>query len=293
MAGKYRNYWYFICKNLFSLLPDVLYHNVLGFIMHKRFNISYKWMDINKPKTFSEKLQYFKKYPISSDLVQLTDKYSVRDYVKEKVGEDVLIPLIGKGIYNTLDEINFDELPNEFVLKLTKGSGYNLICTDKQLLNKQDFFNTINKWLSIDPFYMSRESQYKGKSRIIIEKLLDSNITDYKFFCFNGVVEFVELICDRSIEQRKMFYDLDWNKLPFTTGGGKHDINDNIEKPDNFNELVSIANKLAKDFLFVRVDLYSHKNSVYFGELTFYPSGGYTPIIPKYWDTKLGEMIKN
>src|SRR5690606_7204354 len=128
--------------------------------------------------------------------------------------------------------------------------------------------------LSVNPYFMSRESQYKGKPRIVIENLLDSNITDYKFFCFNGKVEFVELIYDRTFEQKKIFYDLNWNKLPFTTGGGGHVVDEKLEKPSNFLKMVEVANNLAKDFSFVRVDLYSHNNFIYFGELTFYPSGG-------------------
>lgn len=291
MAGKYRDLWYFSCKYLFSFLPDVFYHNVLGFIMHKRFHVKYTWMNIKEPETFSEKLQYLKVNPVSPNIMQLADKYDVRYFVKEKVGEKVLIPLVGKGIYNSLEDLDLDILPNQFVLKLTKGSGYNVICLDKEKLNVKTLNSKIEKWLKINPFFMSRESQYRGKSRIITEKLLDHNITDYKFFCFNGKVKFIELISDRSGEQKKVFYDLDWNKLPFTTGGASTVFVDEVNKPSNFDELVSVANKLAEEFAFVRVDLYSHQNKVYFGELTFYPAGGYTPITPKQWDLELGKMI--
>lgn len=291
MAGSYRNVWYTACKNFFSFLPDSLFHNVLGYVMHKRFKAKYIWMNINNPKTFSEKLQYFKLHPISDNLVELADKFDVRKYVGEKIGEDYLIPLVGKGIYDKVEDINFDELPNQFVIKLTKGSGYNIICKDKRDLDLVAIKHQLNHWLKINPYYMSRESHYLGKSRIIVEKMLDYNITDYKFFCFDGKVEFVELISDRAGELKKLFYDLDWNKLNFTTGVPVLN-SETIAKPKNFEDLVKVAKLLAKDFKFVRVDLYTHENKVYFGELTFYPAGGYTPITPKEWDRKLGDLIK-
>lgn len=291
MAGSYRNIWYTSCKYLFSFLPDTLFHNVLGFVMHKRFRAKYTWMNIHNPQTFSEKLQYLKLHPISENLVELADKYDVRKYVEETIGEEYLIPLEGKGIYNNVEDINFDELPNEFVIKLTKGSGYNIICKNKKELDLHKTKNQLNNWLKINPYYMSREAHYKGKSRIIIEKMLDYNITDYKFFCFNGKIEFVELISDRAGELKKMFYDLNWNKLNFTTGTPIVN-SEEIPKPENFDDLVKVANQLAQDFKFVRIDLYTHQNKVYFGELTFYPAGGYTPITPKEWDRKLGDLIK-
>lgn len=290
MAGRYRNLWYWTCKYCFSCLPNILYHNLLAFIMHKRFHVKYHWMNIKHPQTFSEKLQYLKSHPVSPYENILADKYEVRDYIKNKIGEQYLVPLEGNGIYNKVEEINFDSLPNEFVLKLTKGSGYNIICNDKRQLDYSRTAIILKKWLKINPYYMSREEQYKGRSRIMCEHMLEYNITDYKFFCFDGKPMYVELYIDRQKDHKKIFYDMNWIRQPFTTANDKFDIE--VEKPDEFDELYSVAKKLAEDFLFVRVDLYVHDRRVYFGELTFYPAGGYTPITPREWEYKLGNLIK-
>lgn len=290
MAGRYRGLWYFVCKYLFFILPDILYHNLLGFIMHKRFNAKYFWMNIYKPKTFSEKMQYLKKHPVSPDEKMLADKYEVREYIKKVIGEQYLIPLVGDGIYDNAYNINFDNLPDNFVLKLTKGSGYNIICANKSELDYTKVQKKLSKWLKVNPYYMSREKQYKGKSRIISELMLEYNITDYKFFCFNGKPEYVELYIDRQKEHKKIFYDMNWLRMPFTTANDNCDID--IEKPEKFEELYGVAKMLSKGFSFVRVDLYIHKQKIYFGELTFYPAGGYTPITPREWEYKLGELIK-
>lgn len=289
MAGRYRNLWYFVCKYFFSVLPDSLYHNTLAFIMHRRFGVQYHWMNIRNPKTFSEKLQYLKTHPVSPYEEKFADKYSVREYIREKIGEEYLIPLVGDGVYDNADTIDLSSLPNEFVLKLTKGSGYNFICTDKSKVESSKLKKMISGWLKVKPYYMSREAQYKGKPRIVCEKMLEYNITDYKFFCFQGIPTYVELFIDRQKEHKKVFYDMNWNRMPFTTGNDHSNIE--VEKPFVWDELVYVAKKLSEDFAFVRVDLYVHDNHVYFGELTFHPAGGYTPITPREWDYKLGNMI--
>jgi len=290
MAGKYRNIWYYTCKYCFSVLPDSLFHNLLGWIMHKRFKAKYHWMNIYHPQTFSEKLQYLKKHPVSFNESILADKYDVREYIKNKIGEKYLVPLECKGVYDNAKDINFNDLPNVFVLKLTKGSGYNIICNDKATLNYKATLNKLTKWLNINPYYMSREEQYKGKSKIICEKMLEYNITDYKFFCFGGEPTYVELFVDRQGEYKKVFYDMNWRRMPFTTANDHHRIVD-IEQPQEFEELYRIAKLLAEEYSFVRVDLYVHDNNVYFGELTFYPAGGYTPITPREWEYILGDLI--
>lgn len=122
MAGIYRNTWYITCKYCLSLLPDLLFHNTVGFIMHKRFNVSYHWMNIKKPKTFSEKINYLKTHPVVPNEAELADKYDVREFIKKTIGDRYLVPILG--VWNNVDNINFDLLPKQFVLKLTKGSGY-------------------------------------------------------------------------------------------------------------------------------------------------------------------------
>lgn len=289
MAGKYRNLWYWICKNIFWIFPDTIYHNLLGFIMHKRFKCSYKWMNIKKPTTFSEKIQFLKTHPAHPDEISLADKYAVREYVSKTIGAEYLVPLVGNGVYYNANDIDFNKLPNEFVLKLTKGSGYNLICNDKSQLNIESTRKILKEWLHVQPYYMSREPQYKGKPALICEQMLEYNITDYKFFCFHGKPSYVELYIDRQGKHKKLFYDMNWQKAGFTTANDMCDYS--IEKPEEFDLMIDLATKLSKDISFVRVDLYIHNSKVYFGELTFHPAGGYTPITPPEWEYKLGSLI--
>lgn len=129
MAGKYRNLWYSTCKYGLSLLPDTLFHNAVGLIMHKRFHAPFHWLNTKRPRTFSEKLNWLKTHPVVPNEAELADKYDVRDYIKRTIGEQYLVPILG--VWDNAEDIDFDKLPNQFVLKLTKGSGYNLICNDK------------------------------------------------------------------------------------------------------------------------------------------------------------------
>lgn len=295
MAGKYRNLYYLLNKYVFSLLPDPVYHNLLGWIMHKRFGIKYHWMNINKPQTFSEKLQWLKTHGDTELKTQLADKYDVRIFIKERIGDDHLVELLplnknGDLSITDINDLDWDLLPDQFALKLTKGSGFNIICGDKSKLDRSKVLIQLDKWLAVNNYYLSREPQYKGENKIVAEKLLKYNITDYKFFCFNGVPTFVELYIDRLGNHRKVFYDINWKKAGFTTAGDPMD--GEAETPEVFPEMVEIARKLSKEFPFVRVDLYENEGKVYFGEMTFHPAGGYTPITPREWDYKLGNMIK-
>ena len=137
---------------------------------------------------------------------------------------------------------------------------------------------------------MSREPHYKGKSKLICEQMLEYNITDYKFFCFNGTPTYVELYMDRFGNHKKLFYDMNWTRMPFTTGGDICTLE--VKKPEEFDEMYEVAKKLSQSLSFVRIDLYVHNKQVYFGEMTFHPAGGYTPITPHEWDYKLGNQIK-
>ena len=295
MAGKYRNLYYGLNKYVFSLLPDPAYHNLLGWIMHKRFGIKYHWMHIDKPRTFSEKLQWLKTHGDIELKTQLADKYDVRDFVKKRIGDAHLVELLplnknGDHSITDINDLDWDLLPNQFALKLTKGSGFNIICGDKSKLSRSKVLMQLDKWLAVNNYYLSREPQYKGENKIVAEKLLKYNITDYKFFCFDGIPTFVELYIDRLGNHRKVFYDMNWKKAGFTTAGDSMD--GEAEMPEVFPEMVEIARKLSKGFPFVRVDLYENEGKVYFGEMTFHPAGGYTPITPREWEYKLGNMIK-
>lgn len=148
----------------------------------------------------------------------------------------------------------------------------------------------LRDWLNVNCYYFSREPQYKGKSKLVAEEMLEYNITDYKFFCFNGEPKYVELYIDRFGDHKKLFCDMDWHVAGFTTANDVAKVT--VEQPKEFAEMKEIAKKLCKGMAFVRVDLYVHDGKVYFGEMTFHPAGGYTPITPREWEYKLGDMIK-
>ena len=165
-----------------------------------------------------------------------------------------------------------------------------MIVTDKTKLNIRRTKRVLDSWLKIEPFYFSREYQYIGNSRIVCEEMLEYNITDYKFFCFDGIARYVEVYKDRFGNHKKSFYDMNWTQMPFNTANDP--VSDYIVRPDNFDEMKEIAERLSKNISFVRVDLYSHNKQIYFGEMTFHPAGGYTPITPREWDYRLGQFLK-
>ena len=288
MAGVYRNLWYKTCKYGLSWLPDTLFHNAVGLIMYKRFHVPFHWMNTKKPRTFSEKLNWLKTHPVVTNEAELADKYDVRDFIKRTIGEQYLVPILG--VWDNADDIDFDKLPNQFVLKLTKGSGYNLICNNKAKLNIKQTRKMLSDWLKVNCYYFSREPQYRGKSKLVAEEMLEYNITDYKFFCFNGEPKFVELYIDRFGDHKKLFCYMDWHVAGFTTANDVAKVT--VKQPKEFAEMKEVAKKLCKGMAFVRVDLYVHGGNVYFGEMTFHPAGGYTPITPREWEYKLGDMIK-
>ena len=246
---------------------------------------------IDAPKTFNEKIQWLKLYYRNPLMVKCADKYAVRNYVSKAIGRDHLIPLIG--VYNNIEDVGFDSLPNEFVLKLNCGSGDLIICKDKYLLDIDDVMLKLGKWLKPEAnhYFYSYEWCYKDiKPKILCEKYLnDSNLFDYKFMCFNGKVKLMFVCSERESHLKVDFFDLKWNKLPFRRG---YPNSDNIIKaPKNLQVMIKLAEKLAKPFPFVRVDFYEIENKVLFGELTFYPGNGMERFEPVKWDYKLGEYL--
>lgn len=257
--------------------------------------------NLKSPKRFTEKMQLYKMKYRNPDMLRCTDKYEVRKYIEEKGFGQYLIPLIG--VYNTVEEIDYSKLPNKFVAKTTDGGGGNqvLICKDKHTLSEEVFKERLNGWMSARKVkkQAGREWAYENNypRRIIIEELIGADnikkdLCDYKFFCFNGEPHYCQLIQDRSTEETIDFYDMEWNHMPFKglnpqCGSALH----KTDKPEDFEQMKSIARRLSKGFLFVRVDLYSIKKDVYFGELTFYPASGYGHFTPDEWDEKLGDLL--
>jgi len=251
---------------------------------------------LEKVERFTEKLQWYKLYYRDSLMTVCSDKYEVRQYVKSKVIEDILIPLYG--VYDSVDQIEFEDFPDKFVIKTTNGSHTNILCERKLDLDIELSKAKLNGWLNNWAGKVGREwSYYNIKPKIICEAYLekDSNndLVDYKFFCFNGEPYCLYVIIDRFLEGglKLGIYDIEFNKLPYI----RNDIpsfNADIKKPKNFDLMLEIARKLSKDFPHVRVDLYNINGKIYFGELTFYDGSGYKGYIGDEFDCILGEQFQ-
>lgn len=251
-------------------------------------------LNLDNPKTFNEKLQWLKLYDHNPLMTICADKYKVRDYVKDKIGEEYLIPLLG--VWDNPDEIDFSSLPNQFVLKVNWGIGQNIIVKDKSQLNVRDAKEKLRNWLRPESnhYYPGLEWSYKNiKPKIICEEYLEQlngDLYDYKFLCYNGIAKNLFVVSDRFRNKYIDFYDVNWERLPFTRVFNNSPKG--INKPDNFDKLIQLSEKLAKPFTFVRVDFYSIENKIHFGELTFYPGNGVESFEPIEWDYKLGDLIE-
>ncbi len=251
-------------------------------------------LNIDNPKTFNEKIQWLKLYYKNPLLTKCSDKVEVRQYVESKIGKKHLVPILGA--YNSADEIDFDKLPNKFVLKVNWGSGQNIICTDKSKLNVNEAKEKLNKWMNIENnhYFNFLEWCYKNiKPKIIAEEFIESDedLKDYKFMCYNGDPKNMFIVQNRN-DSKKMtinFFDKDFTPLPFTRH--YNSSKDNIEKPAKWDEMINLAKILSKPFPFVRVDFYINKGEINLGELTFYPGNGTERFNPIEWDLKLGNYL--
>lgn len=272
---------------MFNMLPDILYLKL------KYFYFFHRRLDLKNPRTFNEKINWLKLYDRKDIYSTMVDKYEVKKYVAKIIGDSYIINTLG--IFDSFNEINFDKLPNKFVIKCTHDSGGLVVCKDKENLNIDEARRKIEKSLKNNYYYHAREWPYKNvKPRILIEEYMeDSNckeLRDYKFFCFNGVPKLMFIAIDRSKHETKFnFYDMDFNLLPFR----QHYPNDSREvlKPKCFNEMISLSKKLSVNIPFVRVDFYEVDGKVYFGELTFSHFSGMMPFDPEEWDLKIGNYL--
>ena len=249
-------------------------------------------LNLDNPKAFTEKINWYKLNYKNELLKQCADKYEVRQYVEKKIGAQYLNDCLG--LWNDFNEIDFNQLPNKFVLKPTNGSGDVVICTDKLKFDVEKARKQLAQNKKRHFSSKTKEWAYYGLPyRILGEKYIESSdqyqIKDYKFFCFSGEPKFLFVGSERGTEHLKFdFFDMNWNWLPVTNA---HEHNKNLEKPKHFMEMVDIARKLSADFPHVRVDLYQEADKVYFGELTFYHFGGFTRFEPDEWDYKFGEYF--
>lgn len=252
-----------------------------------------KKLNLRNPKTFNEKLQWLKLYNRKDKYTLMVDKYKVREYICDKIGKNYLIPLLG--VWDRPSEIDFESLPNQFVLKCNHNSGKGLIiCKDKSRLNINKVKRELEVALKEDYYIRSREWPYKNvRRKIICEEYMTDNfhddLNDYKFFCFNGKVKYIMTGSNRFSNLKITFFDPEWNVAPFKRYNIEND--QTIQKPQNLEKMIEIAEILSNGEPFLRVDLYDINNNIYFGELTFYPAGGMKPFEPQEWDLKLGDLI--
>ena len=259
------------------------------------YKISFnKKLNLKNPQTFNEKLQWLKLYDRKDVYTRMVDKYDAKDYVADLIGLEYIIPTLG--IYDNFEQIDFDKLPNQFVIKVTHYGGSNgvYIVKDKDLMDVSKIKKSINKLLKKNLYNMGREWPYKNiKPRILIEKYMEDvktkELRDYKFFCFNGNVESILVCSERNVKLKETFFDLNWKVVPYRRPKKEQDLS--IEKPINLNSMIKLANKLSKDIPFLRVDFYEINGKIYFGELTFFPASGFVGFEPEEWDLKLGQLI--
>ncbi len=252
-------------------------------------------LDLKNPKRFTEKLQWYKINYRNEDMHQCVDKFLVRNYIKNKGLEDILVRLYGH--YDNIEQIDFDSLPEKFVIKTTNGGGgLNVaVVNDKMQFLASDDLRKL-KTKKFKSRSGGREWAYYGLAPgIIAEELLvnadnpEAGVNDYKIFCFNGKVECIVVDVDRYIGHKRNFYDAQWNN--FHVKSDCDAVDRDVPMPENFEEMKRIAEKLSEDFPFVRVDLYNISGKIYFGELTFYPWSGYVVFDPLDFDFALGEKF--
>lgn len=250
-------------------------------------------LNLDDPQSFNEKIQWLKLHDRKDVYTQMVDKSEAKKYVASIIGEEYINPTIC--LYDSVKDIDFDKLPNQFVLKCTHDSGGIVICNDKAKFDKTAALQKLDFFLHRNYFLFNREWPYKNvKPRILAERyLVDESgwqLKDYKVFCFNGEPKFIEVDYDRYVHHKLNVYDLDWNYIDFYMTS-HNDPNVIIEKPKKLELMLELCRKISKDIKFLRVDFYSIGDQLYFGELTFHPGSGFIDFYPKEYDWKLGKML--
>lgn len=276
-------------RGLYNDMPDEeylkkLYKAIIG-----------KAPDFENPRTFNEKLQWIKLYYRNPLYTVISDKFASREYVREKIGEEYLVPLLG--VWDSPDEIDFEALPDEFVLKCNHNSGIGMcICRDKSKIDVEKVKADLRRGLNENFYLGGREWQYKNiKRRIVCEKYMSDGtgrgLLNYKIYCFNGEPKIFHMSRDIGRKSAQLsFLDENWNVLPFHREDYPP-FEVPPEKPENIEELLGVSRKLSQDFPFVRVDLYVIDGKIYYSELTLDPCGGFSRFNPSEWDLKLGEWL--
>lgn len=287
----YKSFNYLAKKGMLNWLNDKLYIDYMF-----KYRIGSK-MDWENPVTFNEKLQWLKLYDRRPEYHIMVDKYEVKKYVSSRIGDQYIIPTIG--LWEKVEDIDFNSLPNSFVLKCTHDSGSIVLCPEKKNFDKEKAISKLRKGLNRDMFYWGREWPYKGlRRRIIAEQFLrdesGTDLKDYKVLCFNGEPKLIELHQNRyTSNQSQDFYDTNWEKLPISQNGVSlyQVTNKRIPKPDTLDEMIVLSRILSKGIPHIRVDWYSIDKKLYFGELTFFDGSGFDPYDDPKDDEMLGSWI--
>lgn len=280
-----------ILVKIARLFPDKFY---LSLKFYMNFG---RWPNWKNPQTFSEKLQWLKLYDRRPEYTTMVDKYAVKKYVANKIGEEYVIPTLG--VWDKPEDIEWDKLPNQFVLKTTHGGGNEgvAICRDKTAFNRQKAIDLLNESLKVDLYEVWREWPYKNvPKRIIAEKYIDpqpniKDLLDYKFFCFNGEPKYCQVISGRNKTMCIDFFDMNWDHQPFHEPKTYPFAKIQLKKPIGFELMKDAARKLAQGRSFSRIDFYQAGEKVFFGEITFYPTSGMGGFEPIEWDYSLGKLI--
>lgn len=295
-----KNYNYYILLLLerakaFNRMKIDALKNVL---QYEYSHITGSYNDIEHPLTYNDKIQWLKLYDVSELKTTLSDKFLVRNWISDKIGEEYLINLLG--VWDSVDKVDFSCLPNQFCLKANHGSGMCYVVTDKSKLKQSDFVNIreiMNAWMRI-PFYaQSIELQYKNIPRKIIAEeyivQMNGDLKDYKIHCFNGVPRIIQVIGERNLSLhtgKEAFFDKDWNRIPLMYHTYDQ-YNNSPQRPDNLFEMLKLAGILSSDFKYVRVDFYNVDGAIKFGEMTFTPASGYGQWTDEIYNLKVGEML--
>lgn len=261
-----------------------------------------KILHLKNPKSFNEKLQWLKIYDYKPEYTKLVDKLAVKDYVESRIGNKLIIPTLS--VWDSVEEIDWDSLPNQFVLKTTHGGGGCgvIVCTDKTKLDKIKAKKKLKESMHTDTGQTYRERPYLNVPRKILaekyiaEQIINNSETkadlpDYKFFCFNGKVKFFKIDFGRFVEHHANYYLPNGDLLPFGEVSCKPDPNHVVNMPNNLSEMIHLSETLSANYKFLRVDLYNVNGKIYFGEFTLYPAAGMGAFIPEEWDEKLGSML--
>ena len=279
-------------KKYGSFIPDKLY------LKWQYFLIMGKKLNLKKPLLFTEKLQWLKLYDRNPEYTDLVDKIKVKQIVGEKIGFKHIIPTLG--VWDNVEDINWSNLPEQFVLKTSHGGGGNgvVVCSSKSNFDIAYAKRKLTESLRSDIYKTQREWPYKNVPRkIFAEEYLTNqktmDIPDYKWFCFNGEPVYCQVIRDRNTKETIDFFNIDWEHQDFVgLNPNCSNTKTKIPKPINLQTQINIAKELSKGFQFIRVDLYVINSDTFFGELTFYPASGFGNFTPEEWNEKLGSLLK-